>query len=120
MRWPWEGASLILRSYRLQLYTWVLGVPVHMPTETILQSFARHAMQHAVFRQLSLDLWSGRVPECKGAVAYGPTRNECGNQLYTVLEDWALIAVQQGLNVPVIDGLDLNTEENRKLVLEYS
>jgi hypothetical protein len=28
--------------------------------------------------------------------------------LQTVLEDWILIRLQRGLDIPVIDGLDLN------------
>jgi predicted RNase H-like HicB family nuclease len=91
-----------------------------MPTETILQSFARHALHYAVFAELSPELWSGRVPDCKGAVAYGPTKQDCESELYSVLEDWALVAIQRGFHVPVIDGVDLNTEENRKYALQYS
>jgi len=60
----------------------------------------------------------GRVDGLPGVIAFGDTANGCEAELYSVVEDWARIGVRLGHQVPVIGGVDLNTDEARKLVLD--
>jgi uncharacterized protein UPF0150 len=60
------------------------------------------------------------VPGLVGVVAYAPTEAECAVELFTVVEDWAKFRIERGRHVPMVGYIDLNTEENRRLVTEHS
>jgi predicted RNase H-like HicB family nuclease len=91
-----------------------------MPTETVLEHYAREALNLATIEPLDDGSFVGRVPGLDGAIAFGDTERECVVEVYSVVEDWARFRVERGLNVPILGSIDLNTEENRKLVLQYS
>jgi predicted RNase H-like HicB family nuclease len=91
-----------------------------MPTETILQHYSREALKRATIEPMDDGNFVGEVPGLDGVIAFGETERECAVEVYSAVEDWARFRVQQGLHLPVIGEVDLNTEENRKLVLEYS
>ena len=52
----------------------------------------------------------GRIPSCKGVVAFGMTLRECENELHSTLEDWVLVGLKLGHKLPVLDDIDLNKE----------
>lgn len=60
--------------------------------------------------------FAGRIPACKGVVAFGSTLVECEEQLRSTLEDWILVGIKLGHPLPVIAGLDLNKEPTREPV----
>ena len=53
----------------------------------------------------------GEIPECQGVWSNADTLEGCRDELQSVLEDWILIVVHQHLNLPIIDGIDLNLRE---------
>lgn len=53
---------------------------------------------------------SGRIPPCKGVVAFGATLSECEEQLRSTLEDWVLVGLELGHPLPVLGKIDLNRE----------
>ena len=56
----------------------------------------------------------GQIPPCKGAWANAHTLEECREELREVLEDWILVRIRRGLNLPVIAGISLNQRRGRK------
>lgn len=56
----------------------------------------------------------GTIPPCKGVWAEGKTLEECREELQSTLEDWLLLGLQLGHNLPVIEGLNLNRTNRRK------
>jgi predicted RNase H-like HicB family nuclease len=54
--------------------------------------------------------FSGRIPHCKGVIAFGTTLFECERELRSVLEGWILLGLKLKHRLPVINGLDLNGE----------
>ncbi|MGI8827321.1 MAG: type II toxin-antitoxin system HicB family antitoxin [Chloroflexota bacterium] len=86
-----------------------------MPLQTVLEHYAREAVKQATYEHLEDGSFVGRVPPLKGAIAFGPDAPQCESELLSVVEDWARVGVQRGLRLPVIGGVDLNTEEARKL-----
>ena len=54
--------------------------------------------------------FSGKIPLCKGVIAFGATLRECKNELHSTLEDWILVGLKLGHPLPVVAGIDLNKE----------
>jgi predicted RNase H-like HicB family nuclease len=91
-----------------------------MPTETILQHYSREALKRATIEPMDDGNFVAEVPGLEGVIAFADTERECVVEVYSVVEDWARFRVQRSLYLPVLGDVDLNTEENRKLALEYS
>jgi predicted RNase H-like HicB family nuclease len=86
-----------------------------MPLQTILEHYAQEALKRAEYRHLPDGTFVGRVPALKGVIAFAADREQCENELFSVVEDWARVGVQRGLDLPVMGGVDLNTDEARNL-----
>jgi len=80
----------------------------------ILTEYVEQAMAHAVYDKLEDDTFSGRIPLCKGVVAFGTTLRECEDQLRSTLEDWILVGLKLGHPLPLIGDIDLNREPSRE------
>ncbi len=78
--------------------------------KTILTGYIESALSYAEYDKLEDGSFSGRIPDCKGVIAFGKTLRECENELQSTLEDWILVGLKLGHNLPIIDGFDLNKE----------
>jgi len=76
----------------------------------ILTEYVDNAMALAVYDKLEDGSFVGRIPSCKGVIAFGATLRECEDELRSTLEDWILVGLKLGHPLPVIAGLDLNKE----------
>jgi len=76
----------------------------------ILSDYVEQALAQAVYDKLDDGTFAGRIPECKGVVAFASTLRECENELRSALEDWILVGLKLGHPLPVITGIDLNKE----------
>ena len=74
----------------------------------ILTEYVEQAMAHAVYDKLEDGTFSGRIPQCKGVVAFGTTLRECEEALRSTLEDWILVGLKLRHPLPVIASIDLN------------
>jgi predicted RNase H-like HicB family nuclease len=81
-----------------------------MVTRFILSDYVEQALANAVYDKLEDGTFAGRIPLCKGVVAFGPTLRECEDELRSTLEDWILVGLKLGHTLPVIAGIDLNKE----------
>ena len=79
---------------------------------TLTASFPA-AMQHARYEQLPAGSdygdgqWYGSIPLCLGVWAVGATRDLTYAELESSLADWALLGLQPGHPLPVVDGINL-------------
>lgn len=80
----------------------------------ILSEYMDQAMAQAVYDKLADATFTGRIPSCKGVVAFGATLRECEEQLRSTLEDWILLGIKLGHLLPVIEGIDLNKKPTRE------
>ncbi|MEH2070769.1 MAG: type II toxin-antitoxin system HicB family antitoxin [Nostoc sp.] len=64
----------------------------------------------AVYDKLEDGTFAGRIPLCKGVIAFASTLRECEDELHSTLEDWILLGLKLGHSLPVIDNIDLNKE----------
>ena len=78
--------------------------------KTVLTGYIESALAYAEYDKLEDGSFTGRIPECKGVLAFGKTLRECENELRSTLEDWILLGLKLGHHLPVIYGFDLNRE----------
>ena len=81
-----------------------------MATECILTGYVESAMSSATFDKLDDGTFAGRIPPCRGVVAFGTTLVECQRLLQSTLENWLLLGLRLGHAMPVLNGLSLNRE----------
>lgn len=67
-------------------------------------------MGQAATKELVDGSWVAHVPECKGVVAFGETRDTVLEDLRSTLEDWVRFSSEHGQPLPVLAGIDLNPE----------
>jgi predicted RNase H-like HicB family nuclease len=82
-----------------------------MTGQFILTDYLDRALMQAEYDKLEDGLSFGRIPACKGVVAFGMTLRECENELHSTLEDWVLVGLKLGHKLPVLDDIDLNKEQ---------
>ena len=81
-----------------------------MVVRFILTDYVNQALAKAVYDKLEDGAFSGRIPQCIGVIAFGPTLQECELELRSTLEDWILVGLKLGHTLPVINDIDLNEE----------
>ena len=81
-----------------------------MAVRFILTEYVEQAMAHATYDKLEDSTFAGRIPSCKGVVAFGSTVHECEEELRSTLEDWILVGLKLGHPLPIIADIDLNEE----------
>jgi predicted RNase H-like HicB family nuclease len=81
-----------------------------VPVRFILTDYVNQAMANAAYDKLEDGTFAGRIPLCKGVVAFGITLRECEDELRATLEDWIWVGLKLGHSLPVIAGIDLNQE----------
>jgi len=82
----------------------------------ILSEYVEQVMAQAVYDKLEDGTFAGKIPPCKGVIAFGSTLRECEEELHSTLEDWILVGLKLGHPLPVIGGIDLNREPTREQV----
>ncbi|MCZ6492080.1 MAG: type II toxin-antitoxin system HicB family antitoxin [Acidobacteria bacterium] len=87
-----------------------------MPIRYILSEYLERAIAQAEFDKLEDGTFTGRLPGCKGVIAFGVTLGECASELRSTLEDWVIVGLKLGHPLPVIEGIDLNKEPTHEPV----
>ncbi len=81
-----------------------------MAIQYILTDYVNQMMAQAVYDKLEDGTFCGRIPSCKGVIAFGSTLRECEDELHSTLEDWILTGLKLNHPLPVIATIDLNRE----------
>ena len=81
-----------------------------MAVRFILTEYVNQLMANAVYDKLEDNTFAGRIPQCKGLLAFGDTLRECEDELHSTLEDWILVGLKLSHHLPIIAGIDLNQE----------
>ena len=78
----------------------------------MIREYLDAAMSKAQYKTLPEDgSYYGEIPGFEGVQASAKTLAECRNMLEEVLEHWALFRVSRGIDVPVLDGMNLKFGE---------
>jgi predicted RNase H-like HicB family nuclease len=81
-----------------------------MTPNFIIREYIQQAMAQADYDKLEDNSFVGRIPACKGVIAFGMTLYECQQELRSTLEDWLLVGFKLGHPLPIIANIDLNQE----------
>lgn len=81
-----------------------------MAVQYVLSDYVEAAMNQAVYDKLEEGTFAGRIPACKGVIAFGMTLRECESELRSTLEDWILVGLKLKHPLPIVGGIDLNQE----------
>jgi len=73
-----------------------------MPIRYILSEYLDRAIAEAEFDKLEDGTFAGRIPACKGVIAFGATLRECADELRSTLEDWLVVGLKLGHPLPTI------------------
>lgn len=84
-----------------------------MAVRFILTEYVNRLMNEAVYDKLEDGSFAGRIPQCKGVIAFGATLRECDDEVHSTLEDWVLLGLKLGHHLPVINEIDLNRQKCR-------
>ncbi len=76
----------------------------------ILTGYIEEALYLAEYDKLEDGTFAGRIPACKGVIAFGNTLSDCEDELRSTLEDWILVGLKLGHPLPVLQDYDLNRE----------
>jgi hypothetical protein len=74
----------------------------------MLTEYIRAAMAHAAYGTLDDGSVYGEIPGLDGVWSNATTAEACRKELQDVLEDWVLLGVRLGHEIPVVDGIDIN------------
>ena len=72
-----------------------------MKIRYILTDYVNKLMVQAVYDKLEDGIFSGRIPSCKGVIAFGSTLRDCEEELHSTLEDWILVGLKLGHHLPL-------------------
>jgi len=81
-----------------------------MAVRFTLTEYVNQLMGQALYDKLEDASFAGRIPQCKGVLAFGATLRECEDELRSTLEDWIFVGLKLRHPLPVIAGIDLNRE----------
>lgn len=87
-----------------------------MAVRFILTGYVDQLMNEAVYDKLEDGSFAGRIPLCKGVIAFGNTLRECEDELHSTLEDWILVGLKMGHHLPVVGDIDLNKRPTHEQV----
>ncbi|MGE3466968.1 MAG: type II toxin-antitoxin system HicB family antitoxin [Pyrinomonadaceae bacterium] len=74
----------------------------------ILSDYVEVALAQAEYDKLDDETFAGRIPSCNGVVAFAGTLRECESELRSTLEDWVLVGLKLGHELPVLANINLN------------
>ena len=86
-----------------------------MTGQYILSDYLENALAQAEYDKLEDGTFFGRIPSCKGVVAFGATLRECETELRSTLEDWVLVGLKLGHSLPILNNLNLNGKPEYKM-----
>ena len=76
----------------------------------VLTEYFEGAMREAHYDKLEDGNYAGKIPSCKGVIAFGTSLSECEGELRSTLEDWVLLGLKLKHPLPVISQIDLNVD----------
>jgi predicted RNase H-like HicB family nuclease len=73
----------------------------------MIRGYIASAMEQAHYEMLDDITFYGEIPECPGVFANEITLEQCRKTLEEVLEGWIILRLRENLDLPVIEGIDL-------------
>jgi predicted RNase H-like HicB family nuclease len=77
----------------------------------MIREYIERALRKATYDKLEDGTFYGEVPGLQGVLANAETLEECRTQLAEVIEEWVLVRVSRGLEVPPIEGIQITVQK---------
>ena len=77
----------------------------------MLVDYVLGALEHATYEILDSGRYFGSISECPGVWGEGENLEGRRREVQEVLEDWLILKLRDGDDIPVIDGHDLNLQQ---------
>jgi len=74
----------------------------------MLINYINAALKKAEYKKLDDGSWFGEIPGFPGVWANGKTLEACREELIEVLEEWLLLKIRDGDELPVVDGYKIS------------
>ncbi len=78
----------------------------------MLQRYIAQILPQATFKSLEDGCYFEAIPHLDGVHAHESMLETCKTEHESALGDWILYRARHGMNLPVIDGIDLNFSES--------
>jgi len=73
----------------------------------VILEYMTKAIEHSSYKMLDDGSWFAEIPGFDGVWANAATVEACRKELLEVLEEWLLLKVRDGDEIPPIDGIQL-------------
>ncbi len=73
----------------------------------VIVEYMNKAIEHSSYKKLDDDSWFAEIPGFDGVWANAATVEACRKELLEVLEEWLLLKIHDGDEIPSIDGIQL-------------
>lgn len=77
----------------------------------MIREYIDRALRKATYDKLEDGTFYGEVPGLQGVLAIAQTLEECRTQLAEVIEEWVLVRISRGLEVPPIEGIQITVQK---------
>lgn len=77
----------------------------------MLFEYIQGALEKAEYKKLDDGSWFAEIPGFEGVWANSKTVEECRKELMEVLEEWLILKVRDGEQVPEVNGLEIKIKE---------
>jgi predicted RNase H-like HicB family nuclease len=77
----------------------------------MLTNYIQAAMRQATYQLLEDGTFYGEIPGFQGVYANAERLEACRELLQEVLEGWIILGLRLQHSLPVIDGIDLNAQQ---------
>lgn len=77
----------------------------------MIRQYVEEALRRARYDKLEDGTFCAEIPHLRGVLATAETLEECRNQLAEVVEEWVLVRVAKGLEVPRLGKIDVKVKK---------
>jgi predicted RNase H-like HicB family nuclease len=77
----------------------------------MLQNYIQSSLEQSQYKILEDGTWFAEIPGFEGVWANSKTVENCRQELIEVLEEWLILKFQDGDQVPVVNGIDINIKK---------
>lgn len=77
----------------------------------MLTTYIQAAMKLAKYEILTEGTYYGEIPGFQGVWANAPSLETCREELQSALEDWLILGLRMGHQLPVVAGINLVSAE---------
>lgn len=83
---------------------------IAMPTPTIIEEYVIAAMKRVQYEEFEEGGMCASVPDCFAVFGVGPDIHQSSIDLYARLQEWVHLWLTKRIELPVLDGIDLNAQ----------